>query len=70
MLLCQQMRPHHVPLWQIWHRDQRTQLGGGQGSFHVSLSVKQTLLNRALVDLNQVLFLFTAKLSILATQTI
>lgn len=38
LLLCQQMWLNHVPLWQIWHRDQRTQLGGGQGSFHVSIS--------------------------------
>lgn len=38
LLLCQQMWPNHVPLWQIWHGDQRTQLGGGQGSFHVSIS--------------------------------
>lgn len=43
MLLCQQMRPHHVSLRQVWHWDQRTQLGGGEGGFHVSLWVRQNL---------------------------
>lgn len=39
LLLCQQMWPHHVSLWQIGHRDKRAQLGGGQGRLHVSIGL-------------------------------
>lgn len=37
LLLCEQLRPHQVPLRQIRHRNQRTQLRRGQGRVQVSI---------------------------------